>query len=151
MLFFGCRSRTDDYVSNFFKSPVYSYYFFDFEYIYVNEIAAVKGQKVLTHVYVAFSRETEKKVYVQDKILEEADLLWELMYPSNTQSHLSLALLINRIIIESSRNEGAHIYVCGDVTMANDVKDKFKEVLQMKGLGIQQSNKYIEDLIAAKR
>ena len=35
--------------------------------------------------------------------------------------------------------------------MANDVKDKFKEVLQKKGLGIQQSNKYIEDLIAAKR
>ena len=106
---------------------------------------------MLTHVYVAFSRETEKKVYVQDKILEEADLLWELMYLSNNQSHLSLALLINGIIIESSRNDGAHIYVCGDVTMANDVKDKFKEVLQMKGLGIQQSNKYIEDLIAAKR
>jgi len=108
-LFFGCRSSSEDF-------------------IYEKEIANAKAKGLLTHVSVAFSRDTAKKVYVQDKLLEEADLVYNLI------------------------KEGAHIYVCGDATMASGVKDVLKQIIQSKfGLNGEESGKYIEDLIKTKR
>eukprot|EP00026_Physarum_polycephalum_P000479 Phypoly_transcript_00480.p1 GENE.Phypoly_transcript_00480~~Phypoly_transcript_00480.p1 ORF type:complete len:1057 (-),score=141.02 Phypoly_transcript_00480:1379-4549(-) len=107
-LFFGCRSSAHDF-------------------IYEAEIAAALAQGSLTHVSVAFSRETEKRVYVQDLMMKEKDLVWDLL------------------------KDGAYIYVCGDINMANDVEDILKQILQAKGMGIQAAIKFIEELLAAKR
>ena len=62
------------------------------------------------HLFTAFSREKgAKKVYVQDRVREQAALLWKLL------------------------QGGAHFYVCGDAAhMAGDVE---KEVLAVLAKG----------------
>jgi len=52
-LFFGCRNRTKDYILG-------------------DDLEALSEKGVLTHLRPAFSRDTGKKVYIQDKIKEEA-------------------------------------------------------------------------------
>ncbi|XP_055836592.1 nitric oxide synthase isoform X2 [Episyrphus balteatus] len=78
-LFYGCRSLKYD--------------------LYADEKAKLIQNKVLSKVFLALSRETnKKKTYVQDLIKQEFEMLYVLI----TQ-------------------QKAHIYVCGDVTMAEDV------------------------------
>eukprot|EP00437_Effrenium_voratum_P004240 CAMPEP_0181426372 /NCGR_PEP_ID=MMETSP1110-20121109/15629_1 /TAXON_ID=174948 /ORGANISM="Symbiodinium sp., Strain CCMP421" /LENGTH=1318 /DNA_ID=CAMNT_0023549565 /DNA_START=78 /DNA_END=4034 /DNA_ORIENTATION=+ len=60
-LFFGCRSRDEDYL-----------YQEELEGRYLKSGA-------LSTLHVAFSRESGQKVYVQDKIWEERDAVWRLL------------------------------------------------------------------------
>jgi len=59
VLFFGCRSREADY-------------------FYETELEAMVAQRQLT-LFVAFSRDTTKKVYVQHEIIRNATLVWDLI------------------------------------------------------------------------
>ncbi|RUP44885.1 hypothetical protein BC936DRAFT_148898 [Jimgerdemannia flammicorona] len=59
VLFFGCRYRDKDY-------------------LYADEWAARTAEGCLT-VFTAFSRDQDHKVYVQDRILENAVLVWRLI------------------------------------------------------------------------
>jgi homodimeric pyruvate:ferredoxin (flavodoxin) oxidoreductase len=52
-LFFGCRNKAKDYILG-------------------EELEALEEKGVLTHLRPAFSRDTAKKVYIQDRIKEEA-------------------------------------------------------------------------------
>lgn len=70
LLFFGCRHPEQDY-------------------IYRDELEAWNREGLCT-LHTAFSRATDKRVYVQDVIAEQGDAVWQL--------------------IES----GAKIYICGD-------------------------------------
>lgn len=77
-LFFGCRTADD--------------------YIYREELEAALRQGILTDLHVAFSRLTGEKVYVQDKLWEARERVWEML------------------------KAGGRIYVCGDArSMAKDV------------------------------
>merc|ERR1719215_1113263 len=52
-LFFGCRNRSKDYILG-------------------DEVEELGARDVITHLRPAFSRDGPKKVYIQDKIKEEA-------------------------------------------------------------------------------
>ncbi|KAJ7559477.1 hypothetical protein O6H91_04G086600 [Diphasiastrum complanatum] len=60
VLFFGCRSREQDF-------------------IYKEELSAYVEKGTVTDLIVAFSREGPAKEYVQDKMIEQASTLWKLI------------------------------------------------------------------------
>ena len=90
-LFFGNRNYRDDF-------------------LYQAEWIEYRDHGLLNKFSLAWSRDGEKKVYVQDKILEEADEFWRWL------------------------EQGAHIYVCGDASrMAKDVEKAILEVIAKQG------------------
>ncbi|KAL2677291.1 hypothetical protein Neosp_011060 [[Neocosmospora] mangrovei] len=92
-LFYGCRTADEDFLYK------------DEWKAYQDEL----GDKFQMHV--ALSRQTEKKVYVQDLLMQR----WE-------------------EVIRIIRNNGA-VYVCGDVRMGKDVYSTLRDIL-VKGEGI---------------
>ncbi|XP_078483250.1 NADPH--cytochrome P450 reductase [Ciona intestinalis] len=91
ILYFGCRKRSEDF-------------------IYEDMLGQWKSEEVLTELNLAFSRDAEKKTYVQHLIAENKDSLWE--------------------VIEKH----GHIYVCGDARhMARDVHDAIVTIVEEKG------------------
>jgi len=80
------------------------------DYIYEDELAQYQKDGVVTRVDTAFSRDSDKKVYVQHKMVENGKELF--------------AWLEN----------GAHFYVCGDKTyMAKDVHNALIDVIEKEG------------------
>ena len=65
--------------------------------------------KRLERIDLAFSRDQTEKVYVQHKIMEQANEFYEWL------------------------NQGAHVYVCGSVAIGNDVRQAICRVIQMAG------------------
>jgi cytochrome P450/NADPH-cytochrome P450 reductase len=109
MLFFGCRHRRQDF-------------------LYEAELKLYQAQGV-TELYCAFSREEgAPRVYVQDRLLEHADEVWELL------------------------GRGAVIYVCGDAaSMAPGVRAAFLELHQRKtGQGVAQAEAWMAELVEKK-
>ena len=78
---------------------------------------------------MAFSRDQAQKVYVQDRILENAAEVWQWL------------------------QQGAYVYVCGDANrMAKDVHKALITVAEEQGkLGRDQAEEFINDLRKAKR
>ena len=62
------------------------------DHYYEHELAAFQHDGVLQRLDVAFSRDQRAKVYVQDRMLEHGARLWAWL------------------------EEGAHVYVCGDMS-----------------------------------
>ena len=92
-LLFGCRDRKKDF-------------------LHQAELEQFKRDKVLTELFVSFSREQNKVKYVQDLLLENATEL-------------------TRLIVE----EGAYVYVCGDAkNMGKGVHDKLTSMVSSSGL-----------------
>jgi sulfite reductase (NADPH) flavoprotein alpha-component len=104
-LFFGDRSATTDF-------------------LYREELEAMLADKHLTHLDLAFSRDQERKVYVQDKMLERAPEFWGWI------------------------EEGASIYVCGDASrMAKDVDTTLHTIVQQQGrLDSESAQEYVQSL-----
>jgi cytochrome P450/NADPH-cytochrome P450 reductase len=109
LLFFGCRHPEQDF-------------------IYEDELRAFAEQGI-TDLSVAFSRLDGKKTYVQDKIKENQDKVWQLI------------------------QKGANIYICGDASkMAPDVRKAFAEIYSAKmGKSEQEANQWLDDLTAQDR
>uniref|UniRef100_A0A3Q4HQ40 Nitric oxide synthase n=1 Tax=Neolamprologus brichardi TaxID=32507 RepID=A0A3Q4HQ40_NEOBR len=90
----------------------------EMDHIYKEETIQAKNKGVFKELYTAYSREPGKpKKYVQDVLRE----------------HLS------ETVYECLRQEGGHIYVCGDVTMAGDVLKTVQQIIK------QQGNMSLED------
>ncbi len=90
-LFFGERSAATDF-------------------LYREELEAMQKDKHLTRLDLAFSRDQDHKVYVQDRMLEQAPLFWSWL------------------------QDGASIYVCGDAArMAKDVDTTLHTIVQQQG------------------
>lgn len=109
-LFFGDRHRAHDH-------------------IYADEIDGFVTDGILDRLDLAFSRDQEHKIYVQDRIREQgADLFGWL-------------------------SDGAHVYVCGDATrMARDVDTALHDVVaEHGGLSDDAAQDYLDDLKRAKR
>ncbi|ABN66082.2 NADPH-cytochrome P450 reductase [Scheffersomyces stipitis CBS 6054] len=116
VLFYGCRRSDEDFL---YKDEWPQY-------------AKTLGSSF--EIHTAFSRETEKKVYVQHKILEQSSK-------------------INKLL-----ESGAFIYVCGDASrMARDVQASFAKILsQERGISEEKAgdllrsyktqNRYQEDV-----
>ncbi|MFC2947360.1 assimilatory sulfite reductase (NADPH) flavoprotein subunit [Virgibacillus sediminis] len=84
---------------------------------------------VLTKMDVAFSRDTEEKVYVQHRMLESSAELYQWI------------------------QEGANVYVCGDEKkMAQDVHDTLLEIFQKEGnMSAEQANDLLKEMRQQKR
>lgn len=104
------------------------------DFLYEDELRVYSQSGVLTRLDTAFSRDSEKKVYVQDRILEHAAEFWAWL------------------------ESGAHIYVCGDASrMAADVQSAIETVISMQGKldakgasqflkGLSKSSRYVRDV-----
>ena len=77
----------------------------------------------------AWSRDQEKKIYVQDKIRENSTALWQWL------------------------QEGAYFYVCGDASkMAKDVEQALLDVIAKEGnLSSDEAEDYLNELREEKR
>jgi len=86
---------------------------------------AAKGLKL----DCAFSRDQKAKVYVQHKMWEKRQQLWQWL------------------------EEGAHLYVCGKLdSMAKDVEKMITDIIAQEGSRSRESaHKYLHDLHASKR
>ncbi|UUO24270.1 assimilatory sulfite reductase (NADPH) flavoprotein subunit [Colwellia sp. M166] len=84
---------------------------------------------LLTKIDLAFSRDQADKIYVQDRLRE------------------------NAIEVFSWLERGAHIYVCGDMSrMAKDVEATLLDIIATQGkLSEEQASAYLKDLRNAKR
>lgn len=111
-----------------------SWLFFGDQHYLTDFLYQIEWQKwltddILTKMNVAFSRDQEEKVYVQHRILENSEELYEWI------------------------EEGAVIYVCGDEEyMAKDVHEAFITILQNEGgLTKEAADDYLKNLIQEKR
>jgi len=84
---------------------------------------------LLTRMDVAFSRDQAEKVYVQDRLKEQASEVFAWL------------------------ERGAHLYICGDANrMAKDVHQTLNEVIQEHGkLSAEQAEDYLKSLRSNKR
>jgi sulfite reductase (NADPH) flavoprotein alpha-component len=94
------------------------------DYLYSSELDPLHRDGFLTRLDLAFSRDQESKVYVQDRMREQFGALWQWL------------------------EEGAHFYVCGDARrMAKDVEAALRTVIQTAGGRTEeQASEYLESL-----
>lgn len=80
------------------------------DFLYEEELKAMQATGLLTRLSTAFSRDQEAKVYVQDRMREHGQTLWEWL------------------------EEGASFYVCGDAKrMAADVDKALTDIVATHG------------------
>lgn len=108
----------------FFGDQHYTY-----DFLYQLEWQDYLKDGALTRLDVAFSRDQPEKVYVQDRMLEQAKELYQWL------------------------QEGAHFYVCGDANrMAHDVHEALITVVEKQaGIPRAAAEAYVEDLKKSKR
>jgi sulfite reductase (NADPH) flavoprotein alpha-component len=99
------------------------------DFLYEEEWAAWQQQGKLARLDVAFSRDQAQKIYVQDKMRENAAELWAWL------------------------KGGAHFYVCGDAKrMAKDVDAALHEIIaQQGGLDAAQAAEFVKQMKKDKR
>ncbi|MEH6597094.1 MAG: assimilatory sulfite reductase (NADPH) flavoprotein subunit [Colwellia polaris] len=99
------------------------------DFLYQVEWQGYLKSGLLTKIDLAFSRDQAEKIYVQDRLLENADEIFAWL------------------------ERGAHIYVCGDMSrMAKDVEAALLSIIATKGqLSEEQATEYLKDLRNAKR
>ena len=80
------------------------------DFFYEDEMDSFLDKGVLTKLSLAWSRDGDKKTYVQDKMREDARELWSWL------------------------DRGAHFYICGDAKrMASDVEKALVEIVAKEG------------------
>lgn len=99
------------------------------DFLYQVEWQRYVKEGVLNRIDLAWSRDQQEKVYVQDKLREQGAELWRWI------------------------NEGAHIYVCGDATrMARDVEQALLEVIaEFGGMDTETADEYLSELRVERR
>ncbi len=99
------------------------------DFLYREELETMFSEGILTHLDTAFSRDQPEKIYVQDRMLENAAKLWEWI------------------------ENGAHIYVCGDAKrMAKDVDAALLRIIREQGgLNDEAAQAFVNQLKSEKR
>lgn len=99
------------------------------DFLYQTEWKSWLKDGILTQMDVAFSRDTDEKVYVQHRMLEKGEELFKWL------------------------QEGAVVYVCGDERhMATDVHNTLETILQKEGgLNAEEAADYLADMQQQKR
>lgn len=102
---------------------------FTTDFLYQTEWQKWLKDGLLTRMDVAFSRDTDERVYVQHRMLEHSQELYHWL------------------------EEGAIIYVCGDKNkMARDVENTLFEIIEKEGGGTrEQAEDYLNELKQKKR
>ena len=99
------------------------------DFLYQTEWQNWLKDGVLTKMDVAFSRDTEEKVYVQHRMLEHSAELFDWL------------------------QEGAAVYICGDEKhMAHDVHNTLLEIIEKEGnMSREEAEAYLADMQQQKR
>ncbi|MGM0887886.1 MAG: assimilatory sulfite reductase (NADPH) flavoprotein subunit [Bacillota bacterium] len=99
------------------------------DFLYQTEWQKWLKTGVLTKMDVAFSRDTDEKVYVQNRMHEQSGELYEWL------------------------QEGAAVYICGDEkNMAHDVHNTLIEIIEKEGnMSHADAQAYLEDMQQNKR
>ncbi|MEH6905956.1 assimilatory sulfite reductase (NADPH) flavoprotein subunit [Neobacillus drentensis] len=99
------------------------------DFLYQTEWQKWLKSGALTKMDVAFSRDTDEKVYVQHRMLEHSKELFEWL------------------------QEGAHLYICGDEKhMAHDVHTTLIEIIEKEGgMSREQAGEYLAEMQQQKR
>jgi sulfite reductase (NADPH) flavoprotein alpha-component len=109
-LFFGDRNKEHDF-------------------IYQEEVEAMQATGLLTKVDLAFSRDQDKKIYVQDKMIENGEELFTWL------------------------EKGGYFFICGDAyRMAKDVDKALHTVIEKHGkMTYDKASDYVKKLKKEKR
>lgn len=99
------------------------------DFLYQVEWQRYVKEGLLTHIDLAWSRDQEHKIYVQDKLREKGAELWRWI------------------------QEGAHIYVCGDASrMAKDVEQALLDVIsEQGGMDTETADEFLSELRVERR
>ncbi|EQB3641668.1 NADPH-dependent assimilatory sulfite reductase flavoprotein subunit [Raoultella ornithinolytica] len=99
------------------------------DFLYQVEWQSYVKEGVLSRIDLAWSRDQQQKVYVQDKLREQGAELWRWI------------------------NDGAHIYVCGDANrMAKDVEQTLLEVIAEFGaMDAEAADEFLSELRVERR
>ena len=99
------------------------------DFLYQVEWQRYVKEGVLSRIDLAWSRDQQQKVYVQDKLREQGAELWRWI------------------------NDGAHIYVCGDANrMAKDVEQTLLEVIAEYGaMDAEAADEFLSELRVERR
>lgn len=94
------------------------------DFLYREELESMQADGHLTRLDLAFSRDQERKIYVQDRMLERSAEFWRWL------------------------QEGASVYVCGDASrMAKDVDSTLQTIVQQQGgLPQEAAFEYVQQL-----
>lgn len=110
VLFFGCRKKKHDF-------------------LYGDELIKAKENHYIDELYFAFSRDTEQKIYVQNLMWQNKDLVFNLI------------------------KHGAYIYVCGNTNMSQAVHQTVRDIAtsfdkSMKNIlkTLKKSGRFIEEV-----
>jgi len=110
ILYFGCKKRSMDY-------------------IYEDEMKSFQKDGTLSQLHLAFSREQQKKVYVQHLLAQNAKATWKLL-----------------------DKEGVYVYVCGGTRMGQDVSEALQTICETEGgMNAGDAKDYIKNLAANGR
>jgi sulfite reductase (NADPH) flavoprotein alpha-component len=111
------------------KAPGRNWLFFghqrsNCDFFYEDEFTGMKAKRTLTRLTLAWSRDGNQKIYVQDRMREVGRDLWAWLA------------------------EGAHVYVCGDAKhMAKDVERALVDVVAAHGVrSTDQAISFVTDL-----
>jgi sulfite reductase (NADPH) flavoprotein alpha-component len=96
------------------KAPGHNWLFFghqrsNFDFFYEDELLGMRAAVLLTRLTLAWSRDGDEKIYVQDRMRQVGRDLWAWIA------------------------EGAHIYVCGAIGMGKDVDRALVDVVAAHG------------------
>jgi len=102
---------------------------FESEFLYQTEWQGFIKSGALTKMDVAFSRDGEKKHYVQDKLMQNSSEVYQWL------------------------EEGAHVYICGDMKkMAKDVQNTLVEIVaKHASKSTERAQEYIDNLQKERR
>ncbi|WP_369310145.1 NADPH-dependent assimilatory sulfite reductase flavoprotein subunit [Providencia rettgeri] len=108
----------------FFGNP----HFVD-DFLYQVEWQRYVKQGLLTQISLAWSRDQPQKVYVQDKLREQGEAVWQWL------------------------QDGAHIYVCGDANrMAKDVEQALLDIIGQYGnMDSEAADEFLSELRVMRR
>jgi len=110
------------------KAPGRNWLFFghqrrNYDFFYEDELSGMKAAGALTRLSLAWSRDGEDKFYVQDRMRQVGRDLWSWIA------------------------DGAHIYVCGGITMGKDVERALVDVTAAHGARtIDEAIAFVADL-----
>lgn len=109
ILFFGCKWRKVDF-------------------LYEQDLLKAQSEAHIDETYFAFSRDQENKIYVQDLIRQQQQLVWSLLM------------------------KGAYIYVCGNTNMGKDVAATINAIAHLNKhpdkkflKKLKKSGRYVEE------
>jgi sulfite reductase (NADPH) flavoprotein alpha-component len=94
------------------------------DFLLRDELTQMKQEGILSRLSTAFSRDQKDRIYVQNRLLEEAKIVWDWL------------------------SRGAHFYICGDAArMAVDVDQALHQVVSLAGgLSTEMAANYVRSI-----